>query len=287
MHTASEHPACAFYNGAGFFNKKIRMCAMRNIKIFLLLGTNLSFITPNTFAAECAVTDCSLLGYTDNACPGNGLKCPFGEGWYCGGTAAEDCIKLGYNQDCSNPGESGSGETCNGKYQSCTCDSIYQYTCSGTGYSGGSGTACNGKYTACTCANGYAWNGSSCAATCNYSYTAAYCAQSCKNTSGSPCYKGNTAYYAGCGSSKCKSNQACISGTCKTTSTYTLRCCSTSCFNYSTCVAAGEQSCSSQQSWCENTMRGSFSTGGTATCDGPKYVVGGYETMEATCTVYY
>ena len=133
-----------------------------NTKLFLLLGTSLSLVPQTIYAAECAVTDCSLLGYTDSACPGSGLKCPFGDGWYCGGGAAEDCIKLGYDKDCTGTGESGNGETCNGKYQSCTCDSSYKYTCSGTGYSGGSGTACGGKYTSCTCASGYEWNGSSC-----------------------------------------------------------------------------------------------------------------------------
>ena len=135
---------------------------MTNTKLFLLLGTSLSFLPQTLSAAECAVTDCSLLGYTDSACPGSGLKCPFGSGWYCGGTAAQDCIKLGYDKDCTGAGESGSGETCNGKYQSCTCDSSYKYTCSGTGYSGGSGTACGGKYTACTCASSYEWKNGSC-----------------------------------------------------------------------------------------------------------------------------
>ena len=129
---------------------------------FLLLGTSLSLVPQTVSAAECAVTDCSLLGYTDSACPGSGLKCPFGDGWYCGGGAAEDCIKLGYDKTCTGAGESGSGETCNGKYQSCTCDSSYKYTCSGTGYSGGSGTACGGKYTSCTCTSGYEWKNSSC-----------------------------------------------------------------------------------------------------------------------------
>ena len=85
---------------------------MTNTKLFLLLGTSLSLVPQTMSAAECAVTDCSLLGYTDSACPGSGLKCPFGEGWYCGGGAAEDCIKLGYDKDCTGAGESGSGETC-------------------------------------------------------------------------------------------------------------------------------------------------------------------------------
>ena len=135
---------------------------MTNTKLFLLLGTSLSLVPQTMSAAECAVTDCSLLGYTDSACPGSGLKCPFGEGWYCGGGAAEDCIKLGYDKDCTGAGESGSGQTCNGKYLSCTCDSSYKYTCTGTGYSGGSGTACGGKYTSCTCASGYEWKDGTC-----------------------------------------------------------------------------------------------------------------------------
>ena len=131
---------------------------------FLLLGTSLSFL-PQTISAQCVspIQDCYALGYTQTSCPnGKGVKCPFGSGWYCGGTAAQDCIKLGYDKDCTGAGESGSGETCNGKYQSCTCDSSYKYTCSGTGYSGGSGTACGGKYTACTCASSYEWKDGNC-----------------------------------------------------------------------------------------------------------------------------
>ncbi len=114
-------------------------------------------------SAQCVTSqDCAALGYTDSACPGSGVKCPFGNSWYCGGGAAEDCIKLGYDKSCTGAGESGSGETCNGKYQSCSCDSSYKYTCSGTGYSGGSGSACGGKYAACTCASGYEWKDGSC-----------------------------------------------------------------------------------------------------------------------------
>ena len=131
---------------------------------FLLLGTSLSFL-PQTLNAQCVspLQDCYALGYTQTSCPnGKGVKCPFGSGWYCGGTAAQDCIKLGYDKDCTGAGESGSGQTCNGKYQSCSCDSSYKYTCSGTGYSGGSGTACGGKYAVCTCTSGYEWKDGTC-----------------------------------------------------------------------------------------------------------------------------
>ena len=150
---------------------------------FLLLGTSLSLV-PQTLNAQCVspIQDCYALGYTQTSCPnGKGVKCPFGNGWYCGGTAAQDCIKLGYDKDCTGAGESGSGQTCNGKYQSCTCDSSYKYTCSGTGYSGGSGSACGGKYTSCTCASGYEWKDGSCQITnpCanqnNTAYNNIYC----------------------------------------------------------------------------------------------------------------
>ena len=41
--------------------------------------------------------------------------------------AAQDCIKLGYDKDCTGTEESGNGETCNGKYQSCNCASGYEW----------------------------------------------------------------------------------------------------------------------------------------------------------------
>ena len=107
---------------------------MTNTKLFLLLGTSLSFLPQLTYA-QCVspIQDCYALGYTQTSCPnGKGVKCPFDNGWYCGGTAAQDCIKLGYDKDCTGAGESGNGETCNSKYQSCACDSTYQYTCSVT-----------------------------------------------------------------------------------------------------------------------------------------------------------
>ena len=162
---------------------------MTNTKLFLLLGTSLSFL-PQTLNAQCVspIQDCYALGYTQTSCPnGKGVKCPFGSGWYCGGTAAQDCIKLGYDKDCTGAGESGSGETCNGKYQSCTCDSSYKYTCSGTGYSGGSGTTCGGKYTKCTCASGYSWNGSSCTLSCASSYKYTCTGTGYSGGSGSAC----------------------------------------------------------------------------------------------------
>ena len=182
---------------------------------FLLLGTSLSLVPQSILAAECAVTDCSLLGYTDSPCPGSGLKCPFGSGWYCGGTAAQDCIKLGYDKDCTGAGESGSGQTCNGKYQSCTCDSSYKYTCSGTGYAGGSGSACGGKYTKCNCKSPYTWTSGACKCPVKYKYTCSGTAYS--SGSGSAC----GGKYTKC---TCKSPYTWTSGACKCPSTYKYTC---------------------------------------------------------------
>ena len=126
--------------------------------VMMTAGAGVSF-------AQCVTTqNCAELGYTETSCPdGTGIKCPFGDTFACtGGSCANDCAELGFTYPCTGTGEQGVGKPCNGKYQGCSCDSSYQYTCSGTGYSGGSGTACGGKYTSCTCANGYEWNGSSC-----------------------------------------------------------------------------------------------------------------------------
>ena len=129
--------------------------------------------------AQCVTTqNCAELGYTETSCPdGTGIKCPFGDTFACtGGSCATDCAELGFTYPCTGANETGgSGKSCGGKYQSCTCTSpytwsgsactcpsTYQYTCSGTGYSGGSGTACGGKYTSCTCASGYEWKDGAC-----------------------------------------------------------------------------------------------------------------------------
>ena len=131
---------------------------------FLLLGTSLSLIPTLTYAQCVATQDCETLGYTETSCNGGkGVKCPFGNKWACL-TSEEECLnlacdKLGFTYTGTGTGEQCVGNACNGKYQGCTCDPSYQYTCSGTSYSGSS---CSGKYTSCTCADGYEWNGSSC-----------------------------------------------------------------------------------------------------------------------------
>ena len=133
-----------------------------NIK-FLLIGTSLSLIPNLTFAQCVATQDCATLGYTETSCNGGkGVKCPFGNKWACLPTKESICKEEGFTLACNETGQLGGGDSCNGLYKQCSCDSSYQYTCTGTGYSGGSGTACGGKYTACTCASGYEWKNGSC-----------------------------------------------------------------------------------------------------------------------------
>ena len=110
-----------------------------NTKLFLLIGTSLSFI-PLTINAQCVATqDCETLGYTETSCNGGkGVKCPFGNKWAC----------LGMNE-----------EECKQKF----CDEYgFTLTCTGTGYAGGAGSACGGKYAQCSCASGYEWKDRSC-----------------------------------------------------------------------------------------------------------------------------
>ena len=136
---------------------------MNNTKLFLLIGTSLSLI-PNLTSAQCVATqDCATLGYTETSCSGgSGIKCPFGNFWACLPTKESICKEEGFTVACNETGQIGSGDSCGGLYKKCSCDSSYQYTCSGTGYSGGSGSACGGKYTACTCSGGYEWKDGSC-----------------------------------------------------------------------------------------------------------------------------
>ena len=135
--------------------------------------------------SSCLVTEnCITLGYTETSCPnGNGLRCPFDELYACLGSSV-DCSALGYDKTCTGANETGgSGEACGGKYitctckapytwsgSGCTCDSNYQYSCTGAGESG-SGTACSGKYIQCTCTSPYTWSGSACTCPSIYQHT--------------------------------------------------------------------------------------------------------------------
>ena len=115
----------------------------------IILMTSAAVIAPMSAIAQtptCTATpDCASLGYTQSSCPdNNGVRCPWGDKWFC----TKTCSEMGFN-----------------------------YTCSGTGYSGGAGTACGGKYTSCTCASGYNWENGQCKAQAIWGTCSGYAAQ--------------------------------------------------------------------------------------------------------------
>ena len=116
----------------------------------LILMTSAAIIVPLSCFAEditCTATpNCADLGYTSTTSCNNGVKCPWGEAWFC----PSSCDELGF-----------------------------AYSCSGTGYSGGSGQACNGKYTSCKCTQGYEWKNGKCTALAIWGACNGY-AQKCK-----------------------------------------------------------------------------------------------------------
>ena len=149
-------------------------------RIFYYTTTALVLSCGITQAQTCVPTPtCSSLGYTSSTACDGGLKCPFGEAWYCpsgGQDMTELCSLMGYTRTCTGSNQTGgSGQTCGGLYKdcscintmdwngsSCVCKTSYKYSCkSGSYVTGGSGTACGGKYTGCTCSLPYRWSNSS------------------------------------------------------------------------------------------------------------------------------
>ena len=115
----------------------------------LLISTMLVSVAGLGMSAEAAnqclqTPSCESLGYTQTSCvDNNGVKCPFGNKYFC------------------------------------VCPAKYAYSCSGTGYAGGKGTACGGKYTECTCASGYIWENGSCVQTAVLGQCTGYAGKNC------------------------------------------------------------------------------------------------------------
>ena len=115
----------------------------------LILMTSAAVIAPISAIAQTptctASPDCASLGYTQSSCPeNNGVRCPWGDAWFC----TKTCSEMGFN-----------------------------YTCSGTGYAGGAGEACEGKYASCKCAEGYKWENGQCKAEAIWGQCSGYAAQ--------------------------------------------------------------------------------------------------------------
>ncbi len=88
----------------------------------------LSGVSENALAQCVATTDCATLGYTESSCPDGGVKCPFGNGYYCGGLTKEKCADLGFQYSCTGANDGGgAGEDCAGKYAECACSSGYKW----------------------------------------------------------------------------------------------------------------------------------------------------------------
>ncbi len=103
----------------------------------LILMTSAAVIAPMSAIAQtptCTATpDCASLGYTEASCPNGGVKCPWGDKWFCATSESEVCSKYGF-----------------------------KYTCTGAGYAGGVGESCEGKYISCKCAEGYVLKNNAC-----------------------------------------------------------------------------------------------------------------------------
>ena len=114
--------------------------------------------------------DCASLGYTKSSCPdGNGVKCPFGNAWFC-----VDQCGIGFKYTCTGTGygTQPASAACNGKYTSCVCADKYtwsgtactkcgsEYTekCNGSNETGGADTGCGGYHAKCACATNFTWN---------------------------------------------------------------------------------------------------------------------------------
>lgn len=94
---------------------------------FMLLNIVLGclFISIEAKAQCISTQDCAALGYTSSSCSGKGVKCPFGNAWYC------------------------------------PCDGSYNYTCTGTNESPGL-AKCGNKYNSCNCSGGTYWDNGRC-----------------------------------------------------------------------------------------------------------------------------
>ena len=77
-------------------------------------------------AACIATPSCTSMGYTSTSSCTNGIKCPFGNKWFC--PKEEKCVDFPYV--CTGLGYvdgGGIGETCEGKYAKCICEDGFEW----------------------------------------------------------------------------------------------------------------------------------------------------------------
>ena len=123
------HPSFSLENIKGSSNYEI-IKSGRSLDLAYQLGamTIIGLFSFNAHSACTPTPDCASIGYTETSCEGASLKCPF------------DISKM----------------------KCMPCDSSYRYTCSGDNITGGEGNTCNGKYASCTCASGFSFENGEC-----------------------------------------------------------------------------------------------------------------------------
>ncbi len=104
------------------------------ISTMLMSAMGVSGVVGNVWAADvqCLKTpSCEELGYTEVACfQNNGVKCPYGDKYFC------------------------------------VCPTNYKFTCTGENQTGGVGDNCDGKYASCSCSSGLMWGDGACVEHC-------------------------------------------------------------------------------------------------------------------------
>ncbi len=104
------------------------------ISTMLMSAMGVGGVVGNVWAADvqCLKTpSCEELGYTEVACfQNNGVKCPYGDKYFC------------------------------------VCPMNYKFTCTGENQTGGVGEDCNGKYASCNCSGGLMWGDGACVENC-------------------------------------------------------------------------------------------------------------------------
>lgn len=128
-------------------------------------GKYSSCICPSTYTEYCSspyvgVGDSCDGKYQSCQCPATYTRDCESEGMSGVGDACnglyEDCTTIAcdeaYNQTCNYPYQ-GEGDSCDGKYKSCSCPASFSESCSAPYV--GVGQSCNGLYQSCTCPNNY------------------------------------------------------------------------------------------------------------------------------------
>lgn len=146
---------------------------------------------------------CAQEGYVKLNCnsvqQASGL-CPYNSGY------GKECVCKGNLMICAS-NQIGVGDSCGGKYQSCTCKPEFQYTASNCASPRSlSGSSCSGKYSSCVCPSGVSTGAFGCK-----EYYPSPCGSVCKTANTDNCHQvtdvttpyGCMSYYANC-SSKCE-----------------------------------------------------------------------------------